>query len=70
MKIILTGCAGFIGMHLAIKLLEQKHVVIGIDNLNEYYDVSLKKDRVSQLKKYKKIYLDYVLDKTTRFIYI
>jgi len=62
MKIILTGCAGFIGMHLAIKLLEQKHVVIGIDNLNEYYDVSLKKDRVLQLKKYKKNFTFYKLD--------
>ena len=62
MKIILTGCAGFIGMHLAIKLLEHKHVIIGIDNLNEYYDVSLKKDRVSQLKKYKKNFTFYKLD--------
>ena len=52
MKIIVTGCAGFIGMHLCQKLLI-KHEVIGIDNLNDYYDVNLKKKRLSILKKKK-----------------
>ena len=43
MKILITGSAGFIGMSTALKLLEDKNTVIGIDNLNDYYDVKLKK---------------------------
>ena len=42
--IFLTGCAGFIGFHLSKKLLDNEYRVIGIDNLNDYYDVDLKKD--------------------------
>ena len=53
MKYLLTGAAGFIGMHVAYKLLKRKYNVIGIDNLNKYYDVKLKKDRLKKLKKYK-----------------
>ena len=53
MKILITGCAGFIGYHLAKTLLEKKLKVYGIDNLNNYYDQSLKKDRLKILKKYK-----------------
>ena len=49
MKIILTGCAGFIGFHLAKKYLEMNYTVIGIDNLNSYYSKKLKKDRLNQL---------------------
>ena len=37
MKYLVTGCAGFIGMHVCIKLLEEKNYVIGVDNLNSYY---------------------------------
>ena len=48
-KILVTGVAGFIGFHLARKLLDRGEGVIGIDNLNDYYDVSLKKDRLAQL---------------------
>lgn len=48
--IIVTGCAGFIGFHVAKKLLEEGDFVIGIDNLNAYYDVGLKKARLSQLE--------------------
>ena len=44
-KILVTGCAGFIGMHLCKKLLELNYNVIGIDSLNEYYDVNLKLKR-------------------------
>ena len=42
MKIILTGAAGFIGFHTT-KFLCRKNIVVGIDNLNDYYDVKLKK---------------------------
>ncbi len=52
MKILVTGAAGFIGMHLAIKLLERGDEVVGIDNLNDYYEVQLKHDRLKQLKNY------------------
>ena len=51
-NILVTGCAGFIGMHLSKTLLEQGHRVIGVDNLNDYYDVRLKNDRLMTLKKY------------------
>ena len=42
MRILITGVAGFIGFHLAIYCLKKKHIVVGIDNLNNYYDVKLK----------------------------
>ena len=48
----MTGVAGFIGMHSAKKLLDDGHEVIGIDNLNDYYDVSLKEDRLKTLEGY------------------
>ena len=54
MKILVTGVAGFIGMASALKLLKRGDEVLGIDNLNEYYDVSLKNDRLKQLHKYPK----------------
>ncbi len=49
MKILVTGAAGFIGMHVARRLLEQSVEVVGIDNLNDYYEVDLKEDRLKQL---------------------
>ena len=49
MRILVTGAAGFIGFHLCEKLLEDKHTVLGIDNINNYYDVKLKKDRLKVL---------------------
>jgi len=49
MKILVTGVAGFIGMHTTKRLLERGDEVIGIDNLNDYYDVSLKEARLAQL---------------------
>ena len=49
MKILVTGAAGFIGFSLCKKLLEEGHTVIGFDNLNDYYDVDLKKARLNQL---------------------
>ncbi|MDE2353680.1 MAG: GDP-mannose 4,6-dehydratase, partial [Betaproteobacteria bacterium] len=49
MKILVTGAAGFIGMHVARRLLQDGHAVVGIDNLNAYYDVGLKQSRLQQL---------------------
>jgi UDP-glucuronate 4-epimerase len=48
-KVLVTGAAGFIGMHTSLKLLKEGFSVIGIDNLNNYYDVSLKYDRLNQI---------------------
>ena len=50
MKILLTGAAGFIGLHVAQRLLERGDEVVGIDNLNDYYDPRLKHARLAQLK--------------------
>ena len=50
MKILITGVAGFIGFHLANKLLDRNIDVIGIDNINSYYDLDLKKSRLDLLK--------------------
>ena len=51
MKILVTGAAGFIGYHLCSRLLDSDHEVIGFDNINNYYDQSLKLDRIVQLNK-------------------
>jgi len=51
MKILITGAAGFIGFHLSKRLLEKKHYIYGLDNINNYYDTNLKKKRISLLKK-------------------
>ena len=50
MTILVTGAAGFIGMSVADRLLADGRAVIGIDNLNDYYSVSLKRARVAQLQ--------------------
>jgi UDP-glucuronate 4-epimerase len=50
MSILLTGAAGFIGYHVAERLLERGEAVLGLDNLNEYYDVSLKEARLARLQ--------------------
>ena len=51
--ILITGCAGFIGFSTSLHLLKKNYLVFGIDNLNDYYSVKLKKDRLNILKKYK-----------------
>lgn len=49
MKILLTGVAGFIGFHTCLRLLAEDHEIIGIDNINDYYEISLKEARLNQL---------------------
>jgi len=49
MKVLITGSAGFIGSHLSKRLLKEGHQVIGVDNINDYYDPQLKEDRLAQL---------------------
>ena len=54
MKILLTGAAGFVGFHLAKKLLSNpKNIIVGIDNINNYYSPKYKKSRLKILKKFK-----------------
>ena len=47
---LVTGTAGFIGYHVSRKLLERGDSVVGLDNLNDYYDVQLKRDRLAELE--------------------
>jgi UDP-glucuronate 4-epimerase len=63
-KILVTGCAGFIGSHLSELLLKMNYNVIGIDNINSYYDVSLKEKNLDILKKYEnfKFYKEDIRD--------
>ena len=49
MKILVTGCAGFIGMNASLRLLDAGHEVVGVDNVNDYYDVRLKENRLAEL---------------------
>ena len=53
MKILITGAAGFIGYHLSKELLRNDYEIIGLDNLNDFYDLNLKKDRLKILSKHK-----------------
>lgn len=52
-SVLVTGCAGFIGYHLSVSLLNDGFEVFGIDNLNDYYDINLKNDRLLNLRAYK-----------------
>ena len=52
-RILITGVAGFIGFHLCKKLIEKNEFVIGLDNMNNYYDPKLKKSRINELCKLK-----------------
>lgn len=59
-KILVTGAAGFIGFHLSLSLLKQNHQVIGIDNLNDYYEVSLKKARLQELEQFDNFHFHFM----------
>ncbi|GHV50455.1 NAD-dependent epimerase [Deltaproteobacteria bacterium] len=61
MKILVTGVAGFIGFHVARRLLQEGNHVVGLDNLNDYYDVNLKKDRLALLRE-KDLFRFYAID--------
>ena len=50
-KFLVTGAAGFIGFHVSRRLLDRGDEVVGLDNLNDYYDVRLKHDRLAQLRR-------------------
>jgi UDP-glucuronate 4-epimerase len=52
MKVLVTGAAGFIGFHLSMALLDRNNNVVGIDNLNDYYDPALKTSRLNQIAKH------------------
>ncbi|HEX2834600.1 MAG TPA: NAD-dependent epimerase [Thermoanaerobaculia bacterium] len=58
--ILVTGAAGFIGYHVARKLLERGEAVVGIDNLNDYYEVSLKEARLAELRPFPKFTFEKV----------
>jgi UDP-glucuronate 4-epimerase len=58
--ILITGAAGFIGFHTALKLLEKGHDVVGIDNLNDYYDVALKNARLDILRQHEGFHFEKI----------
>ncbi len=49
MKILVTGSAGFIGFHVVKRLVSDEHTLVGIDSINDYYDVNLKYSRLSSI---------------------
>ena len=65
MKILVTGTAGFIGFHLAQKLLERGDEVIGLDNINDYYDINLKYARLKELGITKEIFSNRLIPSET-----
>ena len=52
MKILVTGCAGFIGSHVSEFLLKRGDIVMGIDNINDYYSIDTKMNNINILKNY------------------
>jgi UDP-glucuronate 4-epimerase len=59
-RILVTGAAGFIGFHTTQRLLKDGNSVVGIDNLNDYYDVNLKRDRLQQLTEYDRFQFEQI----------
>jgi UDP-glucuronate 4-epimerase len=55
--VLVTGCAGFIGYHLSLRLLRENRIVVGLDNMNPYYDVTLKQARLNQLQPFEQFHL-------------
>ena len=60
MKVLVTGAAGFIGMHTCDRLLARGDDVFGLDNLNDYYDPKLKRDRLAQLARHTKFRFEQI----------
>ena len=59
-RIVVTGVAGFIGFHFSKKLLRNRYEVFGIDNINNYYDVNLKKARLKKLHSHDKFIFNQI----------
>ena len=69
MKILITGCIGFIGFHLSKKLILNGHTVIGIDSINNYYGTKIKLDKIKILKKNSKKFIFKNFDKI-KYLYL
>ena len=67
--ILVTGCAGFIGFHTSKFLLERGDKIIGMDNMNNYYAISLKQDRLKILKEYSNFTFYTVTDTRNKLTY-